>query len=584
MATTKTIQATLSGYKNVKGGAAKNLSATASGTSDYKNLQNVALKEAQSAAATAVRNAISPASNRAELGSWYTTGGTTDSDTETRIGNLYDESKSDVTITSYGTPVYSVNAAGTSYKCQISATGYCSCKSTKTARDTVASFAVSPSLIDTASLTISHAEAGDEFPAYLAVGSDVNTFLSGVTNVTYQAITLSGTSTTIALSESLLTTLKNLDTESVVINIGKYYPNGQVKSSYAGALTLTGVTMSYTASAVELFYSANGGTGAPATDYNAQPDSPYVLSTTVPTRTGYTFLGWSKNSGATEASYSAGGTITLTGDTILYAVWQAKTYTITYNANGGTGSTTATVTYGSGWTTHNGDGFSKSGYGIVGWATSADGATAYELGKTQSSWSTTANVTFYAVWAIKTYTITYQSDSNSYAGTSTTATKTHGTALTLKGETFYRHGYTQTGWSTSAGGTKAYNVGGSYTTDANATFYPFWTENTNHTVTLNANGGTLPNGATTKSFQLAEGAFYGNNLETPTKGSEVFTGWHTESGQRVNSESIFTATANQTLTAQWGIVPVVIIQKRGSVTKFIKDKSGKALVKGIETS
>lgn len=46
------------------------------------------------------------------------------------------------------------------------------------------------------------------------------------------------------------------------------------------------------------------------------------LSTTVPTRTNYTFLGWSTSSSATSATYAAGDTYTFSANTVLYAVWK----------------------------------------------------------------------------------------------------------------------------------------------------------------------------------------------------------------------------------------------------------------------
>ena len=52
-----------------------------------------------------------------------------------------------------------------------------------------------------------------------------------------------------------------------------------------------------------------------------------TLSTVQPTRTGYTFLGWSTDSGATAASYSGGSAYTFSNNTTLYAVWRINTYT-----------------------------------------------------------------------------------------------------------------------------------------------------------------------------------------------------------------------------------------------------------------
>ena len=72
-----------------------------------------------------------------------------------------------------------------------------------------------------------------------------------------------------------------------------------------------------------------------------------TLSTTVPTRTGYTFKGWATSASATSATYSAGGSYTANSGATLYAVWQINTYTVSYNANGGSGAPSAqTKTYG----------------------------------------------------------------------------------------------------------------------------------------------------------------------------------------------------------------------------------------------
>ena len=66
-------------------------------------------------------------------------------------------------------------------------------------------------------------------------------------------------------------------------------------------------------------YDANGGTGAPAATYIYNRG---MLSTEVPVRDGYAFLGWSTNKYATTAEYRSGDNITATSDITLYAVWQ----------------------------------------------------------------------------------------------------------------------------------------------------------------------------------------------------------------------------------------------------------------------
>ena len=79
-------------------------------------------------------------------------------------------------------------------------------------------------------------------------------------------------------------------------------------------------------------YNANGGSGAPSSQsytYDPNNDTVFYLSSTTPSRSGYTFLGWSLSNTATSASYSAGqrwGTHNANNYT-LYAVWK-KTVTV----------------------------------------------------------------------------------------------------------------------------------------------------------------------------------------------------------------------------------------------------------------
>lgn len=77
----------------------------------------------------------------------------------------------------------------------------------------------------------------------------------------------------------------------------------------------------------KLQYNANGGSGAPTTQtYTGSSTSShsFTVSSTVPVRDGYTFLGWSTSSSATAASYVGGNSISVSynGTTTLYAVWE----------------------------------------------------------------------------------------------------------------------------------------------------------------------------------------------------------------------------------------------------------------------
>ena len=88
------------------------------------------------------------------------------------------------------------------------------------------------------------------------------------------------------------------------------------KSSTASANVSIPARTSYTVS-----FNANGGSGAPSSQTKWYGET-LTLSSTVPTRPNYTFLGWSTSSTATEATYKAGGAYTANSGANLYAVWK----------------------------------------------------------------------------------------------------------------------------------------------------------------------------------------------------------------------------------------------------------------------
>ena len=72
-------------------------------------------------------------------------------------------------------------------------------------------------------------------------------------------------------------------------------------------------------------YNANGGTGAPQAQYKTQ-NEPICLSTVIPIREGYIFLGWAKSSSATEPDYYSGEYYFNDDSVTLFAVWGAGNY------------------------------------------------------------------------------------------------------------------------------------------------------------------------------------------------------------------------------------------------------------------
>jgi uncharacterized repeat protein (TIGR02543 family) len=129
---------------------------------------------------------------------------------------------------------------------------------------------------------------------------------------------------------------------------------------------------------ITITYNANGGTGtAPAAQTVTGGASVTLASGSGLTRSGYTFGGWNANSAGTGASYSAGTSYSFTANTTLYAKWTntGTQVTITYSANGGTGTAPAaqTVTGGASVTLASGSGLTRSGYTFGGWNANSAG-------------------------------------------------------------------------------------------------------------------------------------------------------------------------------------------------------------------
>lgn len=156
-------------------------------------------------------------------------------------------------------------------------------------------------------------------------------------------------------------------------------------------------------------YNANNGTGAPSAQTKWY-DTALTLSTTKPTRTGYTFSKWNTNASGTGSSYSSGGSYTANAAATLYAIWTANTYGVTFNANGGSSGTTTSMnrSYGSSFTIPQTAIPTRTNYKFLGWSTSntATTPTYTHTGGTSgtctiSTYNTSTNtLTLYAVWEL----------------------------------------------------------------------------------------------------------------------------------------------------------------------------------------
>ena len=163
-------------------------------------------------------------------------------------------------------------------------------------------------------------------------------------------------------------------------------------------------------------FDKNSGTGTMASQtftYNVAQN----LTANSFTRTGYTFAGWNTEADGSGTSYADKQSVTLTtAGLTLYAQWKANTYTIEFNANGGTGTMEhQSFTYGQSKAL-SANAFTRTNYAFKNWNTEADGSgTAYTDKQSVSNLTTTngATITLYAQWT-KVYTVTFYSNGSEY--------------------------------------------------------------------------------------------------------------------------------------------------------------------------
>ena len=420
------------------------------------------------------------------------------------------------------------------------------------------------------------------------------TLIESATSATAYSLSLSqGTGSTISVNRSssnLASTgalsngakiysgdkLKITFTASTGYNIGTHTVNGSTFTS-GNTHTVSGnVTVVSTASKITytVSYNANGGSGAPSNQTKTYGTT-LTLSSTKPTRTGYTFQGWGTSTTDTSVDYAAGASYTANAAITLYAIWKANSITFKYYTNTDTQTNfvnwTATAdstfptnhwqytmgTYKQTYTGHTGTGY----YG-----TTTTGTDGYLVGEVQkftsysdlcekhgvsvSAASTTVNL--YCQWTVDTYVVSF--DANGGSGAPSAQAKTYGVTLTLSStkptkatttDAIYRVTFNANGgtcstsyldvskttsyafknWNTAANGSgTSYSAGGSYTANAAATLYAQYT-------------------GTTKTASIT--------LPEATRKNYTFLGWAANAGAESGSLGTYTPTTSVTLYAVW---------------------------------
>jgi uncharacterized repeat protein (TIGR02543 family) len=294
-------------------------------------------------------------------------------------------------------------------------------------------------------------------------------------------------------------------------------------------------------------YDGNGNTqGAAPTDLNSYLANADVTAAAQGDllKTGYSFVNWNTRSDGTGTDYAPSASFQMPGESlILYAKWTAKTYTVAFNAQGGTAASPASTvvtyasTYGALATT------TRTGYSFDGWYT-VSGGTGTQI-TASSLVNITANQTLYAKWTANTntaYSVQYYQQDLSGGGYTLHETEslsgTTGATATAVAKSY-------TGFAENTGHASRV-ASGTIAGDGSLVLKLYYDRST-YTVSYSSDGGSAVSATT--------GVRYGATISAPTaptKTGYTFSGWYKEAGlTNVWTFASDTVTAATTLYAKW---------------------------------
>ncbi len=310
----------------------------------------------------------------------------------------------------------------------------------------------------------------------------------------------------------------------------------------------------------KLSYDGNGGTGSVDPSYRNSElsTSPLIVAANGFTREGWRFAGWNTNKYGTGTDYAPGDNIDITGDQTLYAKWERDIYLQSdvswwYNDN----AWFAVYCFDSEhdtnykWVsmTRAEECSSPAVYKVALPGNNFDKVIFCRMKAADTetlSWDNKDNQTSdiaypslvqdkftitngdngnactgtWGSYAIPTYTISYNAGTNG-SGSKASEAKTCNVDFTLPSSAvFTRTGYTQTGWTTSNGGAQTHALGGSYTTNADQTFYPVWTAKSCD-ITFDKNDGSGGSDGTSATYDATM-----TSITAPTRAGYDFGGYY----------------------------------------------------------
>ena len=274
----------------------------------------------------------------------------------------------------------------------------------------------------------------------------------------------------------------------------------------------------YVTGVFNVAFNPNGGSVA-TTSKSVTYGSAYGTLPT-PTRTGYTFTRWTLSTD--DATINENSVVSTPADHTLIARWNANSYTVKFNTNGGVCSTPSkTVTYNSTY----GDMPipTRDGHTFTGWYTAKTGGTKIT---STTKVSITDEQTLYAQWTANTYTVTFNGNGGTPSKSSQSVTYggTYGTLPTAS-----KDYYDFNGWYTAASGGTKITSSSTYNTAGNITLYAQWTI---HPVSDWVLESAVPSGA-----QIVSTKYKYTLTTTASSSSPTMSGFTQTSSEWVKSSS-----------------------------------------------
>lgn len=259
----------------------------------------------------------------------------------------------------------------------------------------------------------------------------------------------------------------------------------------------------------------------------------------------------------------------------------ATGYTITYNANGGSGTMSTQYFLHGHSQALNSNAYTRTGYSFLGWSTSSTATTAtYTNSQAVTSVTSGSSATLYAIWQSNEYQVAYHANGGS--GSMANTTHTYGVSSSLRTNAFTRTGYTFKGWSTSADGAVSYADGASVSDLSNSgetiNLYAVWQINV-YTVSLTANNAQYGTISGAGSYE------YGTSVTlTATPQNGYTLSYWTINGSTVvptGNTYTFTATQNVTAVANFILVNACVSANAGGEVRISQNADGTFTFKAV---